>query len=140
MEKEKNEKKFIISTLIILIIIGVVIGIVVITNGKDMEEKDLFSEDKITYIEIQHKNESIKIMNPEDIDNIFSLFKNNLKSEKSLEEEKGWIYRISSFDENDKCINNIYILGDNSISVDGKRYRCDGQIISTIDEISGIER
>ena len=62
-------------------------------------------------------------MNPEDIDNIFSLFKNNLKSEKSLEEEKGWIYRISSFDENDKCINNIYNLGDNFILVDGKRYR-----------------
>ena len=132
--------KIFISILIIMIVIGAVIGIVVTNSDKENTETDLFGRDKSSYIEIQHKNKLIKITNQNDIDNIFNSFGKDLKRDKDLEDEKGWIYKISAFDENDKCINETYILSDNSILVDGKGYKCNSQIISVIDEISGIER
>lgn len=132
--------KIFISILIIMIVIGAVIGIVVTNSDKENTETDLLGRDKSSYIEIQHKNKLIKITNQNDIDNIFNSFGKDLKRDKDLEDEKGWIYKISAFDENDKCINETYILIDNSILVDGKGYKCNSQIISLIDEISGIER
>lgn len=132
--------KYVISILVILIAIGIVIGICIIKNDKKTEELDLINKDKISYIEIQYKNEVIKITNYDKIDKISNLFKKEMNREESLEDKKGWVYRVSIYDENDKNINIIYILNNSSIVVDGKGYIHNGQFISSVDEILGIKR
>ncbi len=132
--------KILISILIILIITVVVIGIIVATDKKNMKEPKLFNRDEVKCIEIQYKNELVKLTNHNDIDSICNLFDKTVKRERSLDDEKGWIYRITALDGNNNPINSIYILGDKIITIKKKGYRCNSQILSVIDEISGIQR
>ena len=131
--------KYVVSILSVLIAIGIVIGICIIRNDKKVEKAVLINKDKISYIEIQHKDALLKTESHEKIEKITILFEKEMKRDKSLEDKKGWIYKVSIYDENDKNVNTIFVIDDNSIVVDGKGYRYDGNVVSCIEEISGIK-
>lgn len=134
------KSKYVVSTISFLIAIGIVIGICIIRNDKKVEEAVLINKDKISYIEIQHKNASLKIGDTEKIEKITNLFEKVMIREESLEDIKGWIYKVSVLDESEKIVNTIFVLGENSIIVDGKGYRYEGGFVSCIEEISGIKK
>ncbi|MBQ3545560.1 MAG: hypothetical protein IJA34_11355 [Lachnospiraceae bacterium] len=134
------KSKYVISILAVLIAIGIVIGICIIRNDKEVKEVVLINKDKISYIEIQHKDALLKTESHEKIEKITILFEKEMKRDEGVEDKKGWIYKVSIYDENDKNINTIFILDENSIVVDGKGYRYDGQFVSCIEEISCIKR
>ena len=70
--------KYVVSILSILIAIGIVIGICIIRNDKRVKEVVLINKDKISYIEIQHKNAMLKTEDDKKIEKITILFEKEM--------------------------------------------------------------
>ena len=133
-------KKCVVGVIAVLIAIGFVIGIYIIKKDKKEEQVVLIDNDKIGYIEIQHKDELFKTESHEKIEKIANLFEKEMKMDTSLENKKGWIYKVSIFHESDKSLSTIFVLDESSIIVNGKGYRYDGRFVSLVEEISLIKR
>lgn len=131
-------RKFLSVLLIVMIIALTGCG----TNKKkeDSSKTALLEDSNIDYLTVQFKTNTVNITNEEKIQAIKKIFEGELKRNEKLDDEKGWIYKITGKDNNNNEIEEFFIINDTNVRIKDKTYTCSKIDISELDEIFGFER
>lgn len=131
-------RKFLSVLLIVMIIALTGCG----TNKKkeDSSKTALLEDSNIDYLAVQFKTNTVNITNEEKIQAIKKIFEGELKRNEKLDDEKGWIYKITGKDNNNNEIEEFFVINDTNVRIKDKTYTCSKIDISELDEIFGFER
>ncbi len=64
----------------------------------------MLNSDNISYVEISHKDEIVKVTDKEKIKEIVNSLNKDNDRDSEIEEVKGWVYKISTYDKNERNI------------------------------------
>lgn len=109
-------------------------------NEEDSLDISILKDSTIDYLNVQFKDNNIKITDEEKITSIKEMFEGELKRNEESDSVKGWIYKITAKDSNNNQIEEFIIINDTNIKVKDKVYTCKKIDISRLDEIVGIDR
>lgn len=136
----KRKLLTILAILVVLLIIG---GIIFNLENKNSEEKlyvTILNNKSINCFVVQYKSDSVKITDKDDIKLISEMFEENVKRNKSLDDQIGWIYAITPIDKDGNELKTFMIIDDTTISINDKTYTCENLDIKKLDELTGIHR
>lgn len=109
-------------------------------NDKDTLSSIISNKD-IVKVTIQFHDNYVDITDKDDVEQILQMFSDNEKSnDNETKDDKGWIYNLSCYDKNDKEKAQICVLSENSIKCKDEIYTCKYLSLTTIDNISKIDR
>lgn len=131
-------KKFLSVLLTVMIIVLTGCG----TNKRNEESSKitLFEDSSLDYLTVQFKTDKVNITDDEKIQAIKKIFEGEIKRNEKLDDEKGWIYKITGKDSNDNPIEEFFVINDTHVRIKDKTYTCNEIDISKLDEIIGSER
>ncbi len=110
------------------------------SNGQTQEVSCLLGDD-IQKISLQFQKNNSEIDSYDKIKEITAMFNSyHLDSNSDLQDAKGWIYILRTFDKNNNVLTEITILNESTIRFDNKIYTCDNLSLSLLDEIFDIDR
>lgn len=130
-----------------ILISFILIGTLLLSNGcssasskKTKETSNLLGDD-IKKITLQFQRNNSEIDSKEKIKEITAMFTPyHLEPNSDLQNTKGWIYILRTFDEDNNPLSEITILNETTIRFNNKIYTCDNLSLSLLDEIFGIDR
>lgn len=131
-------RKFLLVFLIAMIITLIGCG----TNKKKEEfsKTSLLEDNNIDYLIVQFKTNTVNITDDNKIQAIKEIFAGELKRNEKLDDEKGWIYKITGKDNDNHQIEEFFVINDTNVRIKDKTYTCSKIDISKLDEIIGFER
>lgn len=131
-------RKFLSVLLIVMIIALTGCG----TNKKkeDSSKTTLLEDSNIDCLTVQFKMNTVNITDDEKIQAVKKIFEGKLIRNEKLDDEKGWIYKITGKDNNNNRIEEFYVINETNVKIKDKAYTCSKIDISELDEIFGFER
>lgn len=134
------KRKLLVSLVIIILIGGMIISLMIKNSERKSYVTILNNKEAIDYFVVRFKNDSVKITDDNDVNLVCEMFDEKVKRNKSLDNRKGWIYKIIAMDSNDNQLETFIIIDDVTIKINDKIYNCKEINISEIDELTGIHR
>jgi len=102
-------------------------------------KETILSQDKnVSKIQMQFQDNIVECTDIEQIEIVNKMFEQGKNSINF--DGKGWIYKLTFFNENDEEIIEIIVIDESTIEVGDKIYKCNDISLEILDEVSGIDR